>query len=90
MFYIFMSVDDMNCELNRGALDNDLMLVNHWVNTEFDLPDESRAEQVNQLSVLLGRVDECEQQHGRLPNFLAVDWWEAGDLFEAVDQLNGL
>jgi len=88
--YTFMSVDAMNCDLNRGSLDNDLVLVNHWVNNEFDLPDASQADAVNELDVLLSRVDECEQEHGRLPNFLVVDWWEAGDLFAAADQLNGL
>ncbi len=88
--YTFMSIDEMNCELNRGALDNDLLLVNHWVNNDFNLPDQSRADETNALDVLLDRVGACEQQHGRLPSFLVVDWWESGDVFEAAAVLNGL
>ncbi len=86
--YTFMSIDAMNCDLNRGMIENDLMLVNHWVNNEFNLPDPSQAAAVNAEEVLTARVAECEQMHGRRPNFVAVDWWETGDLFAVVDRLN--
>lgn len=88
--YTFMSIDDMNCDLNRGQLDNELMLVNHWVNNEFNLPDDTRAAETNALDVLLARVEECEQAHGRRPTFLVVDWWETGDVFKAAAVLNGV
>ena len=35
------------------------------------------------------RAEQCEQQHGRLPTFLAVDVYDRGDLFGVVDILNG-
>ncbi|MEL7369896.1 MAG: hypothetical protein AAFN74_13340 [Myxococcota bacterium] len=88
--FTWMSIDAMNCDLNRGQLGNDLFLVNHWVNDAANLPDASQAAEVNALDVLLARVEQCQSEHGRLPNFLAIDWWEQGDLFEAVDRLNGL
>lgn len=32
----------------------------------------------------------CRQAHGRLPNFLNVDFYSIGDLFEVVHHLNNL
>jgi len=88
--YSFMSVDEFSCELNRGAADNDLFLMNHWVNTELDLPSEENAQLVNASDVLLTRAQACEAEAGKRPNFVAVDFYEHGDLFEVVDTLNGL
>jgi len=31
----------------------------------------------------------CQQERGLFPNFLAVDFYEIGDLFAAVSTLNG-
>ena len=87
--YTFMSTDDFSCELNRGTSDNDLFLINHWVNTSLDLPSEADAMIVNLSEVLLGRARDCEQEVGKRPNFVAVDFYEYGDLIEVVDTLNG-
>jgi hypothetical protein len=32
----------------------------------------------------------CRQERGRIPNYVAVNFFDEGDVFRAVDQLNGL
>jgi hypothetical protein len=85
--YTWRSVDQMNCGPNRGIPDNPFMLVNHWVN--FSPPNPgSAASQVNNEEVLKQRIDECVQQRGVLPNIVAIDFAERGDLVRVVDAHN--
>lgn len=88
--YSYKSVDEFSCGLNRGDQQNPLFLLNHWINSDLDLPSQDGAEQVNVYDVLHGRAVECMQAAGDLPNFVAVDFWEEGDLFAVVDALNGV
>ncbi|MDC0717077.1 hypothetical protein [Nannocystis bainbridge] len=88
--YSYMSPDAFSCALNRGSADNPLFLVNHWVNSVLDLPLEMNAIAVNTYEVLHARVVECMQASGDFPNFVAVDYYERGDLFAVVDALNGV
>lgn len=80
--------EDLSCELNRGDPDNDLFLVNHWVNNSFGLPSAENAEEVNAYDPLLARALECWALWDHPPNFLAVDYYERGNLMEVVDALN--
>ena len=52
------------------------------------LSDPLRAEEVNQIDFIVERAAECWIQHGKRPTFVAVDWWEDGDVVEAVRQIN--
>ena len=88
--YSFHGVDEFSCDLNRGVAGNDLFLVNHWLSTPFDTPSEADAATANAYDVLYGRAAQCQRESGRLPNFLAVDFYDEGDLFAAVRALNGL
>jgi len=88
--YSYMSPDEFSCGLGRGAADNPLFLVNHWVNSVLDLPLEMNAIEVNTYEVLHARVVQCMQESGDFPNFVAVDYYERGDLFAVVDALNGV
>jgi len=85
-----MQPEDLSCALNRGSADNDLFLMNHWVNTELNLPSAENAELVNAAAVLQARALECQRQWSHPPNFVVVDFYERGDLFAVVDALNGL
>lgn len=86
--YTFDSADDFTCTLKRGSADSPLFLVNHWLASFARLV--SNAEQVNAYEVLRARIDECAQVRGRAPNLLAVNWYDRGDLFRVVDELNGV
>ncbi len=84
------AIRDLSCELNRGSTDNDLFLVNHWVNDGLGLPSESNAAIVNAAKVLQARAEECWERWDHPPNFLVVDFYEQGDLLAVVDALNGV
>jgi hypothetical protein len=88
--YSYKSPDEFSCAPNRGDPQNPLFLVNHWVNSALDLPSEPDAAKVNAFAVLHARAVECMQVAGDLPNFVAVDFYEQGDLFAVVDALNGV
>jgi len=86
--FTHQTIDDMNCTLNRGDRTNPLLLVNHWVGTP--LPTESGAAEVNALEPLLERARLCEAEREQRVNVLAVDFYNRGDLFAAVDTLNDI
>lgn len=88
--YSFSSLDDFDCRCNRGCPNDNkaLFLMNHWLSTAVGLPDASQAEVVNGFEFLHGRAMQCWNDSGRVPNFIAVDHYAVGDLFEVVDALN--
>lgn len=86
--YDFRSADEFSCDVLRGESDHDLFLLNHWISTP--LPDRDAAAQVNAADVLGPRARSCADRWGRLPNLVAVNHHDLGDLFEVVDALNGV
>ena len=87
--FSFSDASEFSCELNRGQASNSLFLLNHWLSTDAGLPDPSAAPTANAVDVLMQRVTDCEAAAGRRPNFIAVDFYEQGDVFAVVDALNG-
>ncbi len=83
--YSFSDESQFNCAVNRGAADNSLHLLNHWLQDPLPLPELGA--RANAYETLRARVDECESE-GVFPNLLAVDFYETGDLFEVVAELN--
>lgn len=86
--YTFKSTADFSCAQNRGNRSNDLFLLNHWVENPIAL--ESLSATANTKDVLLGRARKCQAESGKLPNFVAVNHYSVGSLFEVVRALNGL
>lgn len=86
--YSFKTVDEFSCELNRGSKDNDLFLMNHWLGNP--LPTEKLATAANTYDVLSARAKQCASEGGQIPNFIAVDFYSIGDLFQVVNEMNGL
>ncbi len=80
--------DEFSCDINRGSMDNELFIFNHFLTQTTPGPD--LAEMVNHNPLLSDRVDECMTASGRLPNFVTVDFYDIGDLFAVVDALNGV
>lgn len=74
------------CARNRGVSDAPLLLVNHWVSDRH--AEVTSAARVNAPSVLGSRVSACQRARGMLPNYVAVDFYDRGDLFAVVDELN--
>lgn len=82
------SPDKFTCELNRGTSMAPLLLLNHWVHRA--APDRADATIVNEADYIVRRAIECASVRGRLPNFVAVNFFSIGDVMEAVDRLNGV
>jgi hypothetical protein len=77
-----------SCVPNRGAGDNPLFQLNHWVEK---LPrSPTTAAKVNDLDFLRKRARLCERLRGLLPNIVAVDHYDEGDVGAASRVLNGL
>jgi hypothetical protein len=84
--YLFRRATQFNCDPNRGPSDAPLFLLNHWITDK--RREVSNAAEVNARDVLLPRAEECQAERGLLPNFIAVDFYDRGDLFGVVDTLN--
>jgi hypothetical protein len=79
---------NFNCELTRGNLSSSLRWLDHYVTDP--ISSESASNATNQVPVIVERADNCTEQWGQIPNFIAVDFWEQGDIVLAVETLNGL
>ncbi|MDX1650245.1 MAG: hypothetical protein R3263_10360, partial [Myxococcota bacterium] len=85
--YTFHAPADFSCAPNRGGTRGSLFQINHWIETT-PTPLPSHAEVVNDREVLGARVRRCAQERGRLPNLVAVDFYDRGDLLGVVAELN--
>jgi hypothetical protein len=87
--YSFHKPADFSCRPNRGPATSAFFQINHWIETT-PAPRPSNAEIVNAYNLLLARARACSAQRRRLPNIVAVDFYDVGDLFRVVRTLNGL
>jgi hypothetical protein len=86
--FSFSAPEDFVCDPNRGNPSNPLFLLNHFLTAPLGgSPDF--AEMVNYNPLFIDRARQCEEESNALPNFVAVDFHDIGDLFEVVDALNG-
>ena len=75
------------CDPNRGDPDNPLFLLHHFLTGLGG--DPALADMVNHNPLFIDRAEQCQAEGDALPNFVAVDFYDIGDLFEVVDSLNG-
>ncbi|HEY1275666.1 MAG TPA: hypothetical protein VGF25_12170 [Thermoleophilaceae bacterium] len=78
-----------SCRPNRGPEGAPMFLVNHWITTD-PIPLPSNAAKVNAYRPLMRRLRVCRKMRHHLPNLVAVNFYRRGDLFRAVDTLNGI
>ncbi len=86
--YDAMKAADFSCDLLRGKADGSLFLVNHWLNRPQHRVSDSA--KVNDAAVLGPRIEQCLEQRRHIPNFVAVDYYDHGALFDEVNRLNGV
>lgn len=79
---------DFDCDCNRGKVTNDLFNLNQFLTNP--LPFPGSAVIANDPDALFNRAKTCWEKTGRMPNFITVDHYEIGGLFEAVKRLNTL
>ena len=87
--YTFHTPADFSCKANRGPATALFFQINNWIETT-PAPRPSNAAIVNAYDVLLKRARACGEQRKHLPGIIAVDFYDAGDLFRVVRTLNGL
>jgi hypothetical protein len=79
-----------SCAPHRGPKQGATMfLVNGWISTN-PAPLPSNAAKVNAYRPLLRRLRTCQRLRHHIPNLVAVDFYRQGDVFKAVDTLNGV
>lgn len=86
--FAVQSADSFSCTLNRGRANAPLFLMNHWV--EREAPDRADALVVNARDYVVQRARACAVSRGKMPNFIAVNFFSLGDVLGAVDELNGV
>jgi hypothetical protein len=84
--YAAEAATDFSCDLNRGTAGNPLFIFNHFLTDTFPVPEEAATTNANPF--LLDRARACQDASGALPNFVTLDFYAEGDLFETVDALN--
>jgi len=80
---------DFSCNVNRGNAVNDLFIFNHFITHPIigtGLVDSAKV--INQYDYLLNRILACESEVGKIPNFIAIDFYSEGNLLEVVKALN--
>ena len=79
--------NDDTCAVAQGTQEagKGFFVMNHWKNNEQDLPSESNAEEFNKYDVLMARIQRCEN---RIPNLIAVDFWDVGDVLPFVKDVS--
>lgn len=86
--FAFTHPDELSCIPNRGVPDAPFFLLNHWIT--FQSPDRVDATVINAYDFLLARAQQCADERGQMPNFIAVNFYSIGDVFAVVDTLNGI
>jgi hypothetical protein len=88
--YSFKTPEELSCAPNRGNTANSLFIFNHFLTDTLGGAPEL-AEMINHDPLLAERVAQCQTESGgRLPNFVTLDYYEIGDLFSVVNDLNGV
>ncbi len=84
--YAYKKPSDFNCAQERGPKRGEFFLLNHWI----EKPEArvSQAEKVNKYDVLLSRARRCRLERKMLPNFIAVDFANIGDVVKVANTLN--
>jgi len=87
--YHFPHIEDFSCRPNRNDDHGELFQINHWIETT-PAPRPSNAAIVNAYDFLLRRARQCQRERRHIPNVIAVDFYDIGDVLRVARTLNGL
>ena len=73
---------------NQDDTDKPFFLLNHWITRAS--PSRVDAAVLNDYEYLLERAQRCANERGQIPNFVGVNFYLNGNVFEVVDELNGV
>ena len=91
----FHAPADITCAPARGDASRAFLLVLHILTSASDggaagHASPELAAQINFYPFLINRLRACELQHGRLPSFVAVDFYDQSEVVRATQELSGL
>ncbi len=92
--YAFDSIGDIentkkSCAGYRGTYyQKQFYAINNFVTNNFPGPSEKAAKILNEESFVMQRISDCESISNRKANFLAVDFWQHGDVPKVAKQIN--
>ena len=78
----------LSCARFRGAPENPLLLINHWI-PPFP-PSPALNAQIGRAPILAGRIERCARLRGRAAAITAVDFYERTAVVGVTRRLNGL
>ena len=84
--YAAQTAADLSCAPLRGDTGHAFFLVNHFLTRPTARAE--LAEEVNHDPLLSARIDQCADDAGRPVSWVAVDFYEIGDLLPAVGRMN--
>lgn len=79
---------DLSCDKNSGSASNSLFILNNFLTDP--VARRPLADSVNHNPFFIDRARDCEAARSHIPNFPTVDFYDRGDLFLVVDELNGV
>jgi hypothetical protein len=80
--------DETSCQPNRGDTGKPFFLLNHWITRAS--PSRVDAAVLNDYDYLLERAQRCADERGQIPNLVGINFYLNGDVFDVVDELNGV
>lgn len=86
--YAESSKDEMTCTVHRGDGSQPVWHLNNWLSSIYGLPDPILANDVNEYETLLNRSLQCWEEMDNRPTFVAVDYWEEGEVTNVTITLN--
>ncbi len=86
--YAESSREEMTCTVHRGDGSQPVWHLNNWLASAYGLPDPILASEVNEYETLLARSLECWEKMDNRPTFIAVDYWEEGELTNVTITIN--
>lgn len=79
-------IEDLSCQPNRGGTGRPLFLLNHWITKTS--PSRVDAVRVNSYDFMLDRARTCAEERDKIPNIIAVDFYNLSDVVAVVDAIN--
>ncbi|MEC9393237.1 MAG: hypothetical protein VYA45_00445, partial [Candidatus Thermoplasmatota archaeon] len=79
---------EMSCTVGRGNGETEAWHLNNWLSTPWGFADPVRSSDVNDYDNLLARAIECWEVFDDRPTFIAVDYWENGEIVNVTITLN--
>lgn len=79
------SIDGYNCEIVRGDTSKEIFIFNHFL---YNGARISKNHKANKEEFLVSHIEKCTRETGSIPNFVTVDFYDGGDIFEVVNKLN--